>query len=94
MNQTSVLVKSKKARKVAVVAPWCTGCGGAPVCLVYCKRGALSLVKDPDAYPFTLMTVNEKICIGCEACVSAGDQGIMLKGCPWNAIHMEALAAT
>jgi ferredoxin len=81
--------KRRSAARLAVVEPWCTGCGGAPICMVYCKKNALQLVKDKEVYPFHTISVNHGLCIGCEACVSKGKQGIMLSGCPWDAIRMK-----
>ncbi len=80
--------RRRKSRRVAVVTAFCTGCGGAPVCRVYCKYDALQLVEDPETYPLKRMTVNEKRCVGCGACVAAGREGLMLTGCPWNAIRL------
>ncbi|MBI5552447.1 MAG: 4Fe-4S dicluster domain-containing protein [Desulfobacterales bacterium] len=79
----------RKTSKIAVIDPWCTGCGGSPICAVYCKTKALKLLQDAKNYPFNMMTVDGSLCIGCGACVSGGRQGIMLSGCPWNAIHIE-----
>jgi ferredoxin len=82
------VVAKKKTRKVAVVQPWCTGCSGTPVCVIYCRKNALMLIKDSFYYPFNIMTVDESACIGCGACVTKGENGISLSGCPWNAIRM------
>ncbi|MFA6010578.1 MAG: hypothetical protein WC799_11400 [Desulfobacteraceae bacterium] len=82
------VVAKKKTRKIANVQPWCTGCSGAPVCVVYCKKNAFMLISDSFNYPFNIMTVNEAACIGCGACVAKGENGIYLSGCPWNAIRM------
>lgn len=81
----------KRASKIARIEPWCTGCGGSPVCLVYCKQKALKLIRDEKNYPFSVMTVVSSRCIGCGACVAGGKQGIMLNGCPWDAIRIESL---
>lgn len=86
------VVTRKKARKIASVEPWCTGCGGAPVCAVYCKKNALMLTRDPLCYPFSIMAVDEEACIGCGACVTKGEDGIHLSGCPWNAIRMVSVS--
>lgn len=85
------LEKATRKKKIAVIDPCCTGCGGAPVCVVYCKQNALRLVEDKENYPFYIMTVDETLCIGCGACISRGKQGIMLHGCPWNAIRIKRL---
>jgi ferredoxin len=82
-----------KTRKIAAIMPWCTGCGGSPVCMVYCRKNALVPVKDMDHYPFSVMTVSERDCIGCSACVAKGENGLVLSGCPWNAITMVPLNA-
>lgn len=82
------VVTKKKTRKIARVQPWCTGCGGSPVCAVYCKKNALMLIRDSHYYPFNIMTVNEEACVGCGACATRGENGIHLSGCPWNAIRM------
>jgi ferredoxin len=93
MNAT-VMAKKPKSYKIAVIDPWCTGCGGSPVCRVYCKQKALRLIKDKEADPFSIMTVDGSLCIGCGACAAAGRQGIMLSGCPWNAIRIETRMVT
>ncbi len=77
-----------KVKKVAYVSDSCTGCGGVPVCRVYCKFDALQLVDDEDNYPFKKVMVDSGRCVGCGACVSSGVQGLMLTGCPWNAIRL------
>ncbi len=91
MHLDTTARKPRKNRKIAVIDPWCTGCGGAPVCMVYCKSNALKPVKDPKAYPFMMMTVDSATCIGCGACVANGRQGLMISGCPWNAIHLASV---
>lgn len=80
--------KKKRSKKKAVIEAWCTGCGGAPVCMTSCKKGALTPVRDQDAYPFRRMTVNHDLCIGCGLCATSGTMGIRLAGCPWDAITM------
>ncbi|MFO8048863.1 MAG: 4Fe-4S dicluster domain-containing protein [Desulfosudaceae bacterium] len=83
--------KRRQVKRVAVVSDLCTGCGGSPVCLVYCKFEALRLIDDPHNYPFKRIMVDREACIGCGACVSGGKDGLMLTGCPWNAISLVAL---
>ncbi len=87
-NQDEKVAGKRKVKRIAVISEWCTGCGGSPVCLVYCKFSALQLVADPENYPFQRMTVNRDLCVGCGACVSGGKDGLMLTGCPWNAISL------
>ena len=77
--------------KIAFVTERCTGCGGAPVCRVYCPCGALRLVDDIDHFPFKRMQVDPNLCTGCGACVSRGPKGSRIFGCPWDAIRMTAL---
>ena len=81
-------------KKKAVIEPWCTGCGGAPVCMISCKKGALTPIMDPESYPFRRMTVNHDLCIGCGLCATSGILGIRLNGCPWDAITMTAVENT
>jgi ferredoxin len=93
MMLNTVAAEEKPARKtrvkrMAAIADWCTGCGGVPVCRVYCKFDALHLVEDTENYPFRRMTVDGGRCVGCGACVASGTQGIVLTGCPWNAIRL------
>lgn len=87
VNSTST--KRKRVKKIAVIEAWCTGCGGAPVCMTYCKKDAIQPTRDKDVYPFKYMTVDNSLCIGCGSCVTAGQMGIRLSGCPWDAITME-----
>ncbi len=77
--------KRRKPKKIARISDFCTGCG---VCLVYCKYNALQLVDDAENYPLKRMRVDESRCVGCGACVSGGQNGLMLTGCPWNAIRL------
>lgn len=77
-----------RTKRVAHVSDFCTGCGGVPVCRVYCKFDALQLVDDRENYPFKKALVDTGRCVGCGACVSSGQQGLMLTGCPWNAIRL------
>lgn len=87
--QTDIEIpKTRTAAKTAYIEAWCTGCGGSPVCMVYCRRNALQLMKDKNSPPFMIITVDHTRCIGCGACVSGGRQGITLSGCPWNAIRL------
>lgn len=77
-----------RTAKKAFVTDACTGCGGAPVCITFCRHGALDLVPDKENYPFKKMVVNKMVCKGCGMCVCDGRDGIWLTGCPWDAIQM------
>ena len=74
--------------RIAFVTERCTGCGGAPVCRVYCPRGALETVEDVDHFPFTRVRVDRTLCSGCGACVARGPNGSRIFGCPWDAIQL------
>lgn len=77
-----------RKRKIPYVSEICTGCGGKPICREYCKNNAIVLIDDTENYPFKRAEINKDLCIGCRACISKGKDGIMLTGCPWNAIRM------
>jgi len=79
---------NKGVKQTAFVTDACTGCGGAPVCITYCRYEALVMVKDNENVPFRKMKVDSLICRGCEACMSNGKNGVRLTGCPWDAIQM------
>ncbi|MDY6824406.1 MAG: 4Fe-4S dicluster domain-containing protein [Thermodesulfobacteriota bacterium] len=89
MATTAKTKRRARTKRQAVVLDFCTGCGGSPVCQVYCKYNALELVDDPENYPYKRMMVNTDRCIGCGACLSGGKDGMMLTGCPWNAIRLK-----
>lgn len=74
--------------RVAFVTEGCTGCGGAPVCRVYCPEGALQLVEDTNHFPFKKMQVDPALCSGCGSCVARGPKGSRIFGCPWDAIRL------
>lgn len=82
------MMKSIAAHQVACILDTCTGCGGQPVCRIFCKRKALWLADDPENYPFKKMRVDPEQCTGCGSCVQNGPQGIHLSGCPWDAIRL------
>ena len=79
--------------KIAFVTEKCTGCAGAPVCRIYCPKGAFELTEDRDNYPFKRMRVNPERCSACGACIARGPGGSRLLGCPWDAICMIAAYA-
>ena len=81
-------VKKIRTKRIAQILDWCTGCGGVPVCQIFCKFDALHLVEDAENYPFKKMSVDSDRCVGCGACVSSGSMGTQLTGCPWNAIQL------
>ncbi|MBU0996312.1 MAG: 4Fe-4S dicluster domain-containing protein [Proteobacteria bacterium] len=86
--ETTAKKKSKKLWQ-PYVTDMCTGCGGKPVCKVYCKFDAISLEDDTENYPFKKARIDELLCTGCRSCISKGKQGIMLTGCPFNAIRLK-----
>ena len=75
-------------KRVAFVTETCTGCGGAPVCRVYCPQGALRLVEDEDNFPFKRVQADPVLCSGCGACLARGPRGSRIFGCPWDAIRL------
>ncbi len=77
--------------RIAFVTDKCTGCGGAPVCRVYCPCGALRLVDDHGHHPFKRVEVDAALCTGCGSCVARGPNGSRVFGCPWDAIRLTAL---
>lgn len=74
--------------EIAIVTDKCTGCGGAPVCRVFCGYGALELRDDPETFPFRRMHVVAERCTGCGGCVARGPKGSRILGCPWDAIRL------
>ncbi len=82
--------KRPRSRMVARVTESCTGCGGSPVCRIFCRRDALQLMDDPENYPFTKMRVDSSRCSGCGNCQAGGPDNIQVTGCPWNAIRLVA----
>ena len=80
--------KKRKPKMIALIRDNCTGCSGAPVCLNYCPvKDCMNLVDDGDTI-FGIVTVNPATCTGCKKCVTAGTDGMVLDGCPWDAIDM------
>ena len=88
IDKENTAKKSPKKLFRPFITEMCTGCGGKPVCRIYCKFGAISLVVDEDNYPYKRAKIDETACTGCRACVSKGKQGTMLTGCPFNAIRL------
>ncbi|MFZ5569962.1 MAG: 4Fe-4S dicluster domain-containing protein [Thermodesulfobacteriota bacterium] len=79
-------------RKIARVTEGCTGCGGSPICRIFCSRDALRLMEDPENYPFKKMQVDSSRCSGCGNCQTGGPDSSHVTGCPWNAIRLVAAA--
>ncbi len=77
-----------KPRRVARVSELCTGCGGTPICVVFCPQGALELTDDAENVPFKMMEVNPSQCTGCGSCIARGPKGSRILGCPWDAIRL------
>lgn len=94
MGNTLVTDSERKPSKIkmkAYVTEMCTGCGGKPVCKVFCKFNAIALEEDPDNYPFKKARIDALRCTGCRSCISKGSLGIMLTGCPFNAIRLREM---
>lgn len=79
---------NQRAKRTAFVTGACTGCGGAPVCMIFCSYEALGMITDNENYPFRKIVVDSLLCKGCGSCVSSGTNGVRLTGCPWDAIQM------
>lgn len=77
-----------KPKSIAVVNEQCTGCGGSPVCRVYCPVDNCIAVTPADEYPLSRARIDPLKCIGCKRCIARGPQGLYLDGCPWDAIKM------
>ena len=85
--------RKRKPRSIAVVTEACSGCGGSPVCQLACPvDGCMVLEPAPEAPPFQRIRVDPLTCIGCKSCTTRGPAGILLTGCPWDAITMVDLA--
>lgn len=81
--------RKTKPKVLAVITGACTGCAGAPVCQVVCPvADCMLLVPAPDAVPYGHIWVDPLKCIGCRKCITRGPDGIVLDGCPWDAIRM------
>ena len=82
--------RKKKPKQLAVVNECCTGCAGSPVCLTCCPvEKCMFWVLDADNPPFGRIAIDYQLCLGCKKCVGNGPDGILLDGCPWEAIDME-----
>jgi Pyruvate/2-oxoacid:ferredoxin oxidoreductase delta subunit len=77
----------KNPKRLAVVdQTGCTGCAGAPACVLFCETvtvrdkvvDAIRVVKTPGS-PFELAYIELDKCIGCALCAEV---------CPWETIHM------
>ncbi len=84
-------LRKRIPKTVAAINEYCTGCGGAPACIVYCPVDeCMYWVPDAEFPPFGRIEVDQTTCIGCAKCTSKGPEGIFLDGCPWDAIEMVA----
>ncbi len=77
----------KNPKRLAVVdQTGCTGCAGAPACVLFCETvtvrdkvvDAIRVVKT-EGNPFELAYIELDKCIGCALCAEV---------CPWETIHM------
>ncbi len=81
--------RKRKPATIAVIIDSCTGCAGSPVCQVLCPvEDCMQLIHDDVNTPFGYIWVDPLKCIGCKQCITKGKQGILLEGCPWDAIKM------
>jgi ferredoxin len=84
--------RKRKPKELAVITDSCTGCAGSPVCQTLCPvENCMQLVHDDTSNPFGYIWVDPLKCIGCRQCIARGKDGILLEGCPWDAIQMTAL---
>jgi ferredoxin len=82
-------LRKRRPGTLAVIDECCTGCAGAPACIVYCPvEKCMFWVPDAEHPPFGRIEVDKTTCIGCAKCASKGPDGILLDGCPWDAIAM------
>ena len=93
MNASTAPARSNPGRehrgcRAAYITARCTGCAGSPICARLCRRKAITRIRDDENYPFYVMRVDPDRCSGCGMCITGGDKGIFLTGCPWNAIVM------
>ena len=78
----------KPPKRLAVIdQDACTGCAGAPTCVMFCETvtagkgkqvDAIRMVDSPEN-PFSICVVEYEKCIGCALCARV---------CPWDAITM------
>lgn len=81
--------RRRKPRAIAVATAACSGCGGVPVCEVYCPvENCMVMVPDPEAGPGGRMWIDPLRCVGCRRCLPGGPLGTFQEGCPWDAIVM------
>ena len=84
--------RRNKPKEMAVITDCCTGCAGSPVCQALCPvENCMQLIHDDEHSPFGYIWVDPLKCIGCKQCITKGKDGIILEGCPWDAIKMTAL---
>jgi ferredoxin len=82
-------LRKKAPKQVAIVNEACTGCAGSPVCIDCCPvEACIYWVPDEDHPPFGRVEIDLATCIGCAKCAAKGADGILLDGCPWDAIAM------
>jgi len=81
--------RKKKPKEMAVITDQCTGCSGSPVCIPLCPvEDCMNLIHDEEHEPFGYIWVDPTKCIGCRKCITKGPGGVLLDGCPWDAIVM------
>jgi ferredoxin len=81
--------RKRKPPTLATINDSCTGCAGSPVCQTLCPvENCMQLVHDDTVNPFGYIWVDPLKCIGCKQCITKGKDGILLEGCPWDAIDM------
>ncbi|MHC4443288.1 MAG: 4Fe-4S ferredoxin [Planctomycetota bacterium] len=80
-------LRKRKPKQLAVINENCAGCAGSPACVEYCPvESCMFWTSDEDHPPFGRIEVDKTLCIGCARCNSRGPDGMLLEGCPWEAI--------
>ena len=80
--------RKAKPKFIAVVTDRCTGCASSPICKVYCPVDDCITTVSAQEYPLKRIRIDPLKCIGCRKCTSDGPMGLLLDGCPWDAIKM------